>query len=212
MSSENLTTRERILQVTWTFFEQRGASFTIDEVAEAAGVSRQAVYLHFGSRAGLFIATVRHQDELHGIEARFAAAMDQPSSEEMLQAALEVWFDYIPVISKVVEALNGAAQLDPDARSALSDRSRAQREGMALGVRRIETEGALNPMWSASEATDLLWSLVHISTWNHLVDECGWTPERFIKSRIEIVRHTLLAEPRRAEQGTTLSQSPYGEL
>ena len=45
---------------------------TPQDVARAAGVSRQAVYLHFGSRAGLLVAMARHHDRTSGFAERAA--------------------------------------------------------------------------------------------------------------------------------------------
>ena len=194
MSSENPSTHDRILEITWAFFEERGVSFTIEDVAQAAGVSRQAVYLHFGSRAGLFVATVRHQDEQQAVSARFRAARDRASSGEALEAWLQVWFDYLPPITRAAEGLLSAAQGDEDARAALSDRWRSQRQGISHFLLRLETDGVLNRIWTIDQATALLWSLIHVTAWNQLVGECGWTPQQFIESRLEIVRRTLLVE------------------
>ena len=51
-------TRRRILQAAWELLEQRGAGVRLVDVADRAGVSRQAVYLHFGDRSGLLVALV----------------------------------------------------------------------------------------------------------------------------------------------------------
>ena len=70
MSSTETDTRERILKETWHLMEKRrGQGVRIEDVAQAAGVSRQAVYLHFGSRAELLIATTHYLDAtLHGAQ------------------------------------------------------------------------------------------------------------------------------------------------
>jgi AcrR family transcriptional regulator len=41
-------------------------------VARAAGVSRQALYLHFADRAALLLAVVDHIDEREGLAAAIA--------------------------------------------------------------------------------------------------------------------------------------------
>ena len=54
MSSENSETRTRILKAAWTLLEaSRGRGVKMGDIASAAGVSRQAVYLHFATRADL---------------------------------------------------------------------------------------------------------------------------------------------------------------
>lgn len=46
------------------FFERGLQRTTIDEIAEAAGVSVGSVYVHFGSKEGLYLALVEHAVEL----------------------------------------------------------------------------------------------------------------------------------------------------
>ncbi len=71
MSSKNTDTRTRILEVTWRLMEQhRGQGVRMSDIAKAAGISRQAVYLHFGSRTELMIATSNYVDEVKGLNER----------------------------------------------------------------------------------------------------------------------------------------------
>ncbi len=50
--------------------ERLGRGVRMSDIAEAAGVSRQAVYDHFGSRAELMAATVRYGDVVLGLDER----------------------------------------------------------------------------------------------------------------------------------------------
>ena len=60
-------TRTRILAATLQLMEQRrGQGVRMSDIAGAAGVSRQAVYLHFGSRTELMVAATHYGDEVHG--------------------------------------------------------------------------------------------------------------------------------------------------
>ena len=47
------TTRDRILAAARTLLENRGFDVGMGEIARQAGISRQAVYLHFQSKADL---------------------------------------------------------------------------------------------------------------------------------------------------------------
>ena len=86
MSSENLETREKIMRATWKLLEESGGSgVRMSDIAKAAGISRQAVLHHFGSRDGLMRATVgRAWAELFA-ELRGLGEGERPS----LAAALE---------------------------------------------------------------------------------------------------------------------------
>ena len=50
--------------------ERVGRNVRMGDVAKRAGVSRQAVYDHFGSRAELMVATVRYGDGVLGLNGR----------------------------------------------------------------------------------------------------------------------------------------------
>ena len=69
MSSGESETRKRIVETAWRLLvDQRGKAARMSDIAAAAGVSRQAVYLHFGSRSELLIAATRHGDAVLGLE------------------------------------------------------------------------------------------------------------------------------------------------
>src|SRR4028118_1156450 len=102
MSSDGSETRTRIVEATWRLMEERnGQGVRMRDVAEAAGVSRQAVYLHFGSRAELMVATARYGDEVRGLDERLRRYRATTAGVERLEAFVEFWGDYIPESSGV---------------------------------------------------------------------------------------------------------------
>ena len=79
MSSSG-STSGRILEAAMTRLRaSQGASLTMAEVAAQAGVSRQAVYLHFADRTALLMALIRHVDEARGLAAKLRAIARAPS-------------------------------------------------------------------------------------------------------------------------------------
>src|SRR5690606_10439372 len=63
-----LDTRDRILAVARSIVDEKGeAAATMKAVAKGAGVSRQAVYLHFSDRSQLLSALSDYIDEKLGI-------------------------------------------------------------------------------------------------------------------------------------------------
>jgi TetR/AcrR family transcriptional regulator len=56
---EKQNRRDEILQASWKVFSSKEYSTaTIDEIAEAAELSKGAIYLYFNSKADLFLATI----------------------------------------------------------------------------------------------------------------------------------------------------------
>ena len=66
-------TRERILEAVLAAFVEGGDDvLNVAAVARRAGVSRQAVYLHFPNRSALGVAAVRWLDEREDVTAAAA--------------------------------------------------------------------------------------------------------------------------------------------
>ena len=65
VSSGNPETRKNILNSAWKLLEAaQGREVRMTDIAREAGVSRQALYLHFPARSVLLVATPRHIDEV----------------------------------------------------------------------------------------------------------------------------------------------------
>ena len=134
-----------------------GASLTMAQVAEKAGLSRQAVYLHFPGRAALLAA----------LQARQPAApdLDAPPSA---RAALGL------LIATQAHADPALGVLDESAAAAQARLARCARVAA-----RFKAEGALAAQLSPDTAADLLWSLTGPRLWRDLVVGRGWTAERY---------------------------------
>ena len=75
MPSANFDTRERILNAAWKLLEaDKAASVRMGDIAKEAGISRQALYLHFSTRAELLVATARYLDDVKNVDQRLAAS------------------------------------------------------------------------------------------------------------------------------------------
>ena len=170
------------------------------EIAKAAGVSRQAVYLHFGSRAGLLVAMARHHDSTSGLLAKIVAIREQASPPELLDAYFGSWLDYLREIFPVARLLSVGSVTDPEAALAWNDRMERLRAGIADVMRVLQQAGLLASGWSIQEATDWAWSQTHVDAWRHLVDERGWESESAKARILASLRASLLAgghEPNR---------------
>src|SRR3954453_10907754 len=89
-------TRARVLDAAWQRVLESGpAGVSVKDIAAAAGVSRQLVYFHYGSRAGLLAAMASHIDERSGFLAALAVARRR-QPREALEALLRAWCAYLP--------------------------------------------------------------------------------------------------------------------
>jgi AcrR family transcriptional regulator len=86
--------RATIVEAAGRLFGDRGYAGTrLEDVAEAAGVTKPILYRHFDTKQALYLALLeRHRDDLAGF-AELIPADGTP--EERLRAVLEVWLDYV---------------------------------------------------------------------------------------------------------------------
>ena len=194
MSRKGDETRIRILTSAWQLLEAPGGgAVRMSDIARTAGISRQALYLHFPNRADLLVATTRYIDEVKDIDARLAASRAATGGVERLDAYIAAWGGYIPQIHGVATALMSMQDHDAEARVAWAGREAAMREGCAAAVTALQRDGTLTPDLSAAAATDMLWTLLLVRNWDRLVQECGWSQEVYIREMRRLARAALVA-------------------
>jgi AcrR family transcriptional regulator len=181
VSSQDTQTRTRILDASVRLLEGAGGrSVRMGDIAKAAGISRQAVYLHFASRAELLEATTHFLDEKLGLDQRLARSRAAESGTDRLDAYIEFWGNYIPKIYGVARALLVAQETDEAAAAAWNDRMDAMRDGCQAAIEAVRTDGNLVEGWTAKEATDFLWTMLSVRNWEQLTQVCGWSTRKYI--------------------------------
>jgi AcrR family transcriptional regulator len=88
--------RRSIEDAASRIFAERGyAGTSLDEVAEAVGVTKPVIYRHFDSKKDLHLALLaRHRDELLGLTAR-AMGGSAESLKHRFERAVSAWFGYV---------------------------------------------------------------------------------------------------------------------
>ena len=124
------------------------------DIARQAGISRQAVYLHFASRTDLLVAATRHLDQVLDVDRSLAPSRAATSGTERLALYIECWGNYIPEIYGVAKALLLAQDTDEAAAAAWKDRMLAIREGCQAAIDALYTDNDLAPGWTRPKATD----------------------------------------------------------
>lgn len=198
MSSPELKTepdtRTRILEATWRLMEKgRGQGVRMGDIAKAAGVSRQAVYLHFESRTELIIATVDYVDEIKGLDERLALFRGAASGVALLEASIEVWGNHIPQIYGIAKALFSTRETDEASAAAWDSRMSGLRRYCTEVIEALDREGMLAPEWSRDQAIELYWTIISIHNWEQLTIECGWTTAEYIERITTVLKRTFVA-------------------
>jgi AcrR family transcriptional regulator len=196
MSTKREKTRESMLEAAWKRLE-RGDEAKLEDVGKDVGVSRQAVYLHFGSRGGMLLALVGYVDEKLGLMERLRIALATDSPVEQLESVLRMTADYEPEIHGVAMALSRLADADADVRAAFNDRMEHRRRGLVQIIKRLSGAGLLREEWSVGEMTDALFEASAPSSYQILVVEQGWKSQRFGDWLVWLARSFLRKSPRR---------------
>ncbi len=182
MSSENRETREKILAAALDLLESGNAQgVRMADIAKKTGISRQAVYLHFKTRADLLIATTRYLDDIQNVEAGLVPSRTAKTGKDRLNAWIDAWGNYIPVMYGVGRALLAMRDTDDAAAAAWDERMAAMRHGCEAAILALKRDGDLSPTYTVDDAVDLLWTLVSVRNWELLTQECGWSQEKYIE-------------------------------
>ncbi len=152
------------------------------DIAQRAGISRQALYLHFSTRAELLIATTHYLDGLKGSEERLAPSRTAQTGIERLDAFIEAWGGYIPEIYGIAGALLAMKDTDEAAAKAWDERMQDMRQGCEAAIKALKNDKVLSSDHSPEQATDILWTLLSVRNWEQLTRDCGWSQERYIET------------------------------
>lgn len=195
MSSYYPETRTRILQSALLLLESgEDNGVRMADIAKQAGISRQAVYLHFPTRAELLIATTLYVDEINNVDARLAVSRGAGSGIARLDAYIEAWGNYIPEVYGISKALLAMKDTDDAAATAWEGRMQAMREGCATAIKALKDDGKLAPGLKPDQATDLLWTLLSVRNWEQLTIDCGWPQKRYIASVKRLARQAIVID------------------
>jgi AcrR family transcriptional regulator len=197
-------TRAALLDAARELIEAEGfAALNMAAVADRAGVTRRAVYLHFATRAELATALFDHVgvvEDLAGSLQRVWAAADA-------DAALDEWAAHLarfhPRIRAIDLAASRVADTDPAART---HRAQVVADQQAVCRRLAEwlaREQRLTLYWTPACAADLLWALMSSDLLTRLLDDCGWSEAGYGEALAAILRKTLLREPDHEPTRTT---------
>ena len=181
MSTRKQKTRLNLLNSALRLLVERGYhGVGMEEVARDAGVSRQALYLHFRSKSELLVAMARYHDEMLDVPNIVRPEQEAETALEAIDAGIRAYALIEPQIFEVASVVYAARRTDEAAEAAWQDRMAFRRENVRRAMERLQNEGMLAEGWTVDEATDFAWGLVSMHTYEYLVVERGWTIEQLV--------------------------------
>jgi AcrR family transcriptional regulator len=186
-------TRVALLAAARSLLEERGSeSLTMAAVAERAGVSRRAVYLHFASRAELLTELFHYVSEAEGLAASLQPVWEAPDAA----AALDEWAGHLarfhPRVLAVARAIQRVRRTDPDAAQHWDLVMRDQHASCHRLAARLSAEQRLPRPWTVRTAADMLWALMSFDLLEELLVDRGWSVRRYRAHLAALLRSTFL--------------------
>ncbi|WP_279330559.1 TetR/AcrR family transcriptional regulator [Sphingomonas oleivorans] len=187
MSSEEVTTRSRILQATLSLIERGNVAISMSTIAKEAGLSRQALYLTFADKADLFIAALRFADGRRGIVQEQACIRAAKTGTDALVAIVDLQARLSPAYKRLADAFELLRRQDAAAEKAWQDRQQDRLEGCRIVAARISAEGDLRADLTVEAAADLIWSTTSSTVWDDLVVKRGWNEMNYRTHLVELL-------------------------
>ena len=186
--------RAHILETAWRLVGERGVqAVTVADIAAASGVSRQLVYHHFESRAGLLVAMARHHDGASGFRTRARRNARAAAGRGPRDGCCAYGWATCPRSCTVARALEAAVIAGDEGGAAWRDRMDDIHEAFRLAVGRVDEAGRLAPAGRVDTAADWVYAHSHVSTWQHLVADRGWPAGDYVERTIASIMAEVVA-------------------
>jgi AcrR family transcriptional regulator len=209
MSSGSADTRQRILAAARSLIEERGYDVGLGEIGKRAGISRQAVYLHFASKAQLLTELVTWVEEQADLGALLAPVWAASTGEQALRALIDAGAAFEPQIHTLARVTEHARDHDATINAIVADRMQRRYDGMRGVVARIAAEDRLAHGWDIDTAAAFVWALTAPAAFHLLVVERGWTPQHWAHHTYRLLHGALIrpdAPPRSQKAPASTAQ------
>ena len=188
-------TRSAILDAAHRLLESDGYhAVSLGVVAREAGVSRQAIYLHFGSKAKLLKTLVHVLNQKHVFPAFERRGLwKSASGVDALDAWVEVVARTTPPILGVANAVDAARRSDPEAETIWQGPARGRYADCLRIARWLARDGALARGWEITDAARFLWVATSIRVFEELTSH-GWSRNRYTRLLQRSLRAALTTQ------------------
>ena len=200
-------TRAAIVRVARDLFIERGYGHTtLADVALAAGVSVETIHKSVGTKAVLlhraWDITVGgdEQDIVFHERPEVRAIRGEPDLARRLMLHAQFSTKTAQRIAPFQLMVQSAAGADPTAAAMLEEMGRQRLAGISVMAAEAARTGQLAV--AEDECRDIIWSMTDGMLWHRLVEERGWSNDRFAEWLGRVWVDRLVEKRRRAPRST----------
>jgi AcrR family transcriptional regulator len=166
-------TRERIIDAALELLPN-ASDVSVDRIAQAARVSVQTIYTHFGSKRGLLIAVIDTAQRDAGLYADLERIWSSPDGEtalrRMVDATIRLWDRLWPLVAFSERARRTDAEIGRH----MAEIDGYRRSNLRSITDRLELEGRVRGGRDASWAADLAFAMTMPSILDELSHARAW--------------------------------------
>ncbi|HEY2287073.1 MAG TPA: helix-turn-helix domain-containing protein [Streptosporangiaceae bacterium] len=195
-------TRAAVLAAARELFVAQGyAGTTVAQIARQARVAVDTVYAAVGRKPALLRAVL--ETALSGTDAEVPArqrdyvrkVMAATSAREKITHYVTGLVEVHGRLAPVFLALRDAGGTDPESAALWQEIAQRRARNMADFAADLRATGELRDDLADRDVADIVWSMNSPEYWVLLVDERGWTTERFAAYLIDAWTRLLLSRP-----------------
>ncbi|HSB85072.1 MAG TPA: helix-turn-helix domain-containing protein [Ilumatobacteraceae bacterium] len=179
-------TRAAVITAARTMFLESGyAATTLTAVARSAGVSVETIYKVFGNKPGLVkavfdVAVVGDDEPIPMMQREFVRRnMAERDPRKRLSSYGTHVAEVAERTSPLLLVVRQAAANDAAAAEVWEQMQRERLTGMTVFAQHLAEAGQLRADIAVDEARDVLWTFNSVELWDLLVNQRGWSSERF---------------------------------
>jgi AcrR family transcriptional regulator len=200
-SRRGAETRVRIERAAAELIVARGyIATTMEEIAAAAGVHVQTIYLAYGTKAALLAATAarlvagEEDPETHPSQRRWARQIQAARDpRRKIELYVEYIVDVTPRIAALIDVLRATAPAEPEVAAFLAQMERGRREGPLNLLGPLAEGGELRTGLDSEAVADTVFAIVSPDTVRALITNCDWEAERAKLLLTEVLCRELFA-------------------
>src|SRR5687768_5664184 len=193
-------TRRRIIEAACELLSQAGyPDVSLDRIAERAGVSRQTVYVQFGSKRGVLHAVAEYIETASYGTGMVEGVMTISDPVRTMRNGIGDQMAFFQRNADLLRTFYAQNINDPDFGAVWQERLQERWKAIRILMEKLKLQGRLSETWSVEDATDWVWSLTNFQRYDELVLQQGCPPEKLAHRLLESIDTVLLTKESASE-------------